>query len=66
MPLYKAKVDLWIAHENRKVNAGDTFTTVFPKVINEKGKEVDMRLGSNIELVDAGAATDDSGADASA
>jgi hypothetical protein len=52
MPRYKAKVDLWISHENRKVNAGDEFETTFPKVINDKGKEVDMNLGSNIELIE--------------
>lgn len=52
MPRYKTNVDLWISHENRKVNAGDEFETTFPKVINDKGKEVDMNLGSNIELIE--------------
>jgi hypothetical protein len=52
MPRYKANVDLWISHENRKVNAGDEFETTFPKVINDKGKEVEMKLGSNIELIE--------------
>jgi hypothetical protein len=51
MPRYKANVDLWISHENRKVNA-DEFETTFPKVINDKGKEVEMKLGSNIELIE--------------
>lgn len=52
MQRYKANVDLWISHENRKVNAGDEFETTFPKVINDKGKEVEMKLGSNIELIE--------------
>ena len=50
MPKYIAKKDTWLSHESRMVKADQQFETVFPKV-KVDGKEVDMRLGSNIELV---------------
>lgn len=76
MPRYRANTKLLLAHESRLVEAGDEFTTTFPKVL-VKGKKVDMKLGDNITLLggdeaeaqgDAGqpedtGAQDDSGAD---
>lgn len=50
MPKYIANRDTWLSHENRLVKAGDEFTTTFPKV-KVDGKEVDMKLGDNLELV---------------
>lgn len=52
MPTYKANTDIWLSHESRIIRAGDTFSTVFPKVKNHKGELVEMRLGSNIESLD--------------
>lgn len=52
MPKYVALRDTWLAHENRLVKEGQEFETVFPKVKID-GKEVEMRLGSNLELVKA-------------
>lgn len=50
MPKYRALRDILIAHEGRKVAAGDEFVTDFPKV--KVGDElVDMKLGDNIELL---------------
>lgn len=51
MTTYKANQDTWLSHENRKVLAGETFNTTFPKVKID-GKEVEMRLGENLELVE--------------
>lgn len=47
MPIYRAKVDLLLAHESRRVLAGQEFETTFPEV---GGKP--MRLEPNIELVE--------------
>ncbi|BCB27054.1 hypothetical protein SKTS_19400 [Sulfurimicrobium lacus] len=49
MPDYIAHRDTWLSHENRKVSAGEEFSTVFPDV---NGKP--MRLSDNIELVKKG------------
>lgn len=51
MPKYRAKVKLLLAHESRVVDAGEEFETTFPKAKTADGKEVDMKLGDNIELV---------------
>jgi hypothetical protein len=53
MPKYIATRDTLLAHENRVVKAGEQFETTFPKA-KVDGKEVDMRLGDNIELVKEG------------
>lgn len=50
MPRYRANVKLLLAHESRTVEAGDEFTTTFPKVL-VKGELVDMKLGENITLL---------------
>ena len=52
MAQYRALVDILIAHESRVVKAGEVFTTEFPKVKQADGTEVDMKLGSNLELVE--------------
>ncbi len=52
MPKYIAVNDIWLSHENRLVRAGQEFETIFPKAKTYDGKEVDMRLGANIKLVD--------------
>lgn len=51
MAKYIANRQTWLSHENRMVQAGDEFETNFPKA-KVDGKEVDMRLGDNISLVD--------------
>jgi hypothetical protein len=56
MPKYIARRDTLLAHENRVVKAGEEFTTTFPKVKNHEGKEVEITLADNIELVDEKAA----------
>lgn len=50
MPIYRAKVKILLAHESRVIEEGTEFTTVFPKV-KVDGKLVDMKLGSNLELI---------------
>lgn len=52
MPKYIAVNDIWLSHENRLVRAGQEFETTFPKAKTADGKEVDMRLGTNIKLAD--------------
>lgn len=51
MPKYRALRDTWLSHECRLVKAGDEFTTTFPTV-KVDGKEVEMRLSDNLELVE--------------
>lgn len=51
MATYIAHRDTWLSHENRLAKAGDKFETTFPKVKGADGKEADMRLGDNLELV---------------
>jgi hypothetical protein len=48
MAKYIANRDTLIAHESRVVKAGEVFETTFPKV-KVNGKEVDMKLGDNIQ-----------------
>jgi hypothetical protein len=55
MPRYIANRDTLLCHEGRVVKAGDIFETTFPKV-KVDGKEVDMKLSDNIELVKEGKA----------
>lgn len=50
MPRYLANVKLLLAHENRMVEPGQEFVTVFPKATVD-GKKVDMKLGTNITLL---------------
>jgi hypothetical protein len=50
MAEYIAHTDLWLSHECRLVKAGEKFTTNFPKA-KVDGKEVEMRLSDNLELV---------------
>lgn len=52
MPKYRALRKTWLSHENRVVNEGDVFETTFPKIKRADGTEVEMRLGSNLELVE--------------
>lgn len=52
MPKYIARRDTLLAHENRVVKAGEEFTTTFPKVKNHEGKEVEITLADNIELLE--------------
>lgn len=52
MPKYLAVNDIWLSHENRLIRAGEEFETTFPKVKTADGKEVDMRLGTNIKLAE--------------
>jgi len=52
MPKYLAVNDIWLSHENRLIRAGEEFETTFPKAKTADGKEVDMRLGTNIKLAE--------------
>lgn len=52
MPRYIANRDTWLSHECRLVKAGTEFETVFPKVKLADGKDVEMRLGENLSLVE--------------
>lgn len=48
MPKYLAKTKLWLSHECRSVEEGETFTTDFPN--GPGGKP--MQLGTSIELLE--------------
>lgn len=52
MPKYIALRDTWLSHDNRLVKEGEQFETTFPKVKLPDGKEVDMRLGDNLQPVE--------------
>ena len=51
MAKYIALADTWLSHENRKVSAGQEFTTEFPKA-KVNGELVPMKLGENLLLVE--------------
>lgn len=51
MPTYRTLVKRLLSHETRIVEAGDEFTTTFPKV-KVNGKLVDMKLGDTLICLD--------------